>query len=169
MCYFTVVAKECNKDSMIVVVHPGDEAQLLCPVRRGTGWIINNGTILGVIALLNGTEPGHSSNGRSIIVKNIMLNDVRNGSEYRCVKVQNGSIIDESNSICLYVAGEYTVYSYVYVSPYTYACMYIRTYVAINKSASLSVMGMSGLPDSYIHTVSLRATQAQELELYSYM
>ena len=55
-------------------------------------------------ALLNGILPGHSSNGRNIVVQNIMMNDGRNGSEYRCV---DGTIVNEGDPIILYVAGEY--------------------------------------------------------------
>ena len=66
-------------------------------------------------ALHNGILTGHSAtlDSNNLIVENIMMNDVRNGSEYRCVIVPAydmitvADIIDESDPIILYVAGEY--------------------------------------------------------------
>ena len=65
---------------------------------------IRNGILTGYTATLD------SSN---LIVENIMMNDVRNGSDYRCVIVPAqgavffADIIDESDPTILYVAGEY--------------------------------------------------------------
>ena len=57
--------------------------------------------------LLIGTVAGHSVSGRNIVVEDIMMNDVRNGSQYQCVVIQdppNPNI--EGNMTILYVAGE---------------------------------------------------------------
>ena len=71
------------------------------------GWFINNTGPYTVQQLLNGIEAGYSSNGRNLIVEDIMMNDVRNGSEYSCVIMPSGTIQDESDPTILYVAGEY--------------------------------------------------------------
>ena len=79
-----------------------------------TGWLVN--TILYKRnALRNGILAGHTTtlSSSNLIVENIMMNDVRNGSDYRCVivPVQDmialDDIIDESDPTILYVAGEY--------------------------------------------------------------
>jgi len=58
--------------------------------------------------LLNGQLPEYSANVDNLIVKNIMMNDSRNGTEYRCVLFDNmGTRLNESVPIILYVAGEY--------------------------------------------------------------
>ena len=54
--------------------------------------------------LLNGILAGYNSNGNNLIVDDIIINDVRNGSEYRCVIVNNmGTILEQSNLTLLYV------------------------------------------------------------------
>ena len=66
-------------------------------------------------ALRSGILPGYTTNlgSNNLIVENIMINDVRNGSEYYCViipaqgMVTFADIIDESDPTILYVAGEY--------------------------------------------------------------
>ena len=65
-------------------------------------------------ALRNGILTGHSAtlDSNNLIVENIMMNDVRNGSEYRCVIVPAQGmitifdIIEESDPTILYVAGK---------------------------------------------------------------
>ena len=67
----------------------------------------------GVNALRSGILTGYSAalDSNNLIVENIMMNDVRNGSDYRCVIIsQNASvqhILRESDPTLLYVAGEY--------------------------------------------------------------
>ena len=66
-------------------------------------------------ALRSGILPGHTTTlgSNNLIVQNIIMNDVRNGSEYYCVIVPAqgmitfDDIIDESDPTILYVAGEY--------------------------------------------------------------
>jgi len=71
-------------------------------------WEIGHAGLYGVNALLNGQLPGYSTNERNIIVENIMMNDSRNGTEYRCMLFNNmGTMLNESDPIILYVAGEY--------------------------------------------------------------
>ena len=66
-------------------------------------------------AIRNGILTGHTAtlDSSNLIVENIMMNDGRNGSEYRCVVIPAQGlvtafdIIDESDPTILYVAGEY--------------------------------------------------------------
>jgi len=101
------------------IVHPGQDVELLCifndlviaNTTLGAGWEINH-VLYGVNALHNGQLRGYSANGKNIIVENIMMNDDRNGSNYRCVifNIINNDMrekLNESDPIILYVAGEY--------------------------------------------------------------
>ena len=83
-------------------------------------------------ALRSGTLTGHSAtlDNNNLIVENIMMNDPRNGSEYRCVIVPAQGMVtisdikDESNPTILYVAGEYWYrHSNIY-SLWYYYCYY---------------------------------------------
>ena len=66
-------------------------------------------------ALHNGILTGYTAtlDSNTLIVENIMMNDVRNDSEYRCViipaqgMITVADIIDESDPTILYVAGKY--------------------------------------------------------------
>ena len=65
---------------------------------------IRNGILTGYTATLD---------SNNLIVENIMMNDVRNGSEYKCVvipaqgMVTSADIIAESDPTTLCVAGEH--------------------------------------------------------------
>ena len=108
--YFAVTAQE---GPGIVIVHPaGQDVELLCTVLRSSqeqvAWTINHGTPYRAIGLRNGRVAGYSANGTNLIVKNIMMNDDRNNTEYRCVIIRYSySIIRQSDPAILYVAGEY--------------------------------------------------------------
>ena len=73
-------------------------------------WIINHGTPQTVSGLRNGIVAGYSTNGNNLIVENIIMNDDRNNTEYRCVIITQGTttIVRQSDPTILYVAGEYT-------------------------------------------------------------
>ena len=116
---FTVTAQE---GPGIVIAHPGQDVELLCTVTetlgsQTTGWVVNNVGPYGTNALLSGILTGHSATlgSNNLIVENIMINDVRNGSDYRCViytvsiqeMVTVVDIIEESDPTILHVAGEY--------------------------------------------------------------
>ena len=60
-------------------------------------------------ALFNGIEAGYNISGNNLIVENIMMNDDRNNTEYRCVIITQGTttILRQSDPTILYVAGEY--------------------------------------------------------------
>ena len=110
MCY-TVAAQE---GPGIVIAHPGQDVELLCTVTRNstsqtTGWLVNK-TGYSISAIRNGVLTGHTATFDNLIVENIIMNDVRNGSEYKCVIAQGmvifANIIAESDPTILYVAGE---------------------------------------------------------------
>ena len=66
----------------------------------------------GTNSLQNGIVTGYSANLKNnLIVKNIMMNDVRNNTEYRCVIITTQGTttitIRQSDPTILYVAGEY--------------------------------------------------------------
>ena len=81
-----------------------------------TGWLVNNEGPYRINSIRNGILTGYTAtvNNSNLIVENIMMNDVRNGSEYRCVVIMLprhmgalDMITDVSDPTILYVAGEY--------------------------------------------------------------
>ena len=115
---FTVAAQE---GPGIVIVYPGQDVELLCTVTvtdstsQTTGWLVNNEGPYRISSLRSGILTGHTAtlDSSNLIVENIMMNDGRNGSEYKCViipaqgMVTFGDILAESDPTILYVAGEY--------------------------------------------------------------
>ena len=101
-----------------VTAHPGQNVELICTVtadysnQTAAAWLINYAGPYTVQQLHNGVWPGYSSNGNNLIVKNIMMNDNRNGSKYRCVIIalddDTGEMLDKGDLITLYVAGKYS-------------------------------------------------------------
>ena len=85
---------------------------------------MNNEGPYRITAIRNGILTGHTTtlDSSNLIVENIMINDVRNGSEYRCVVIPAqgmatfADIIDKSDPIILYVAGEYQHNNYTYIN-----------------------------------------------------
>ena len=79
------------------------------------GWLVNFVGPYNPTALRNGILAGYSADldSNNLIVQNIMINDVRNGSAYRCEVMVNMNII-LSNAAILYVAGEYHTVANVY-------------------------------------------------------
>ena len=116
-CKFAVAAQE---GPGIVIAHPGQDVELLCTVTvtstsQTTGWLVNSNGPYRINAIRSGVLTGYIAtlDSSNLIVENIMMNDVRNGSEYICVviPVQGmttlADITDESDPTILYVAGEY--------------------------------------------------------------
>ena len=99
---FTVVAQD------IVIARPGQNVEVMCDVdgtEENTLWRINgSSSFVSLRGLSNGSILGHSISGRNIVVKDIMMNDVRNGSRYECIVFS--SPITSGNVTILYVAGE---------------------------------------------------------------
>ena len=103
-----------QETSGIVIAYPGPDLELLCTVMTSSNneqvaWTINHGTPHTVSGLRNGIVAGYSANGNNLIVENIMMNDGRNVTEYRCVITTQGTttILRQSDPTILYVAGEY--------------------------------------------------------------
>ena len=108
----------------IVIARPGQDVELLCTVTvtdsgsQTAAWLINNKGPYRVNSLRGGSLAGHRGeqetdpDSNNIIVKNITMNDERNGSDYRCVIVPAhgtftlADIMEESKPTILYVAGE---------------------------------------------------------------
>ena len=117
VCKFSVASQERPH---IVIAHPGEDVELLCSLASISNntvfvaWMINRlVTPYGINSLHNGLLDGYSATlvNTNLIIKDIKLNDDRNGSEYRCVILQNEiPILHESDPIILYVAGEYRFY-----------------------------------------------------------
>jgi len=122
ICCYTVTAQ---KGPGRHIVHPGQDVELLCTFNDlvianttlGVEWDINH-KLYGANALHNGQLPGYSANGSNIIVENIMMNDSRNGSHYRCglFNIINNNMkekLNGSDPIILYVAGECITCTYI--------------------------------------------------------
>ena len=115
MYFFTATAQE---GPGIVIAHPGQDIELLCTITPSgsetVAWIINHGGPYTLYQLHRGILTGYNTTGSNLIIENIMMNDVRNDTEYSCVTVPStvsnptfSDIVDESNTTILYVAGEY--------------------------------------------------------------
>ena len=57
--------------------------------------------------LFSGTVTGYNSSGNNLIIKDIVMNDPRNNTEYQCMIQSVGSVI-LGDLLFLRVAGEYT-------------------------------------------------------------
>ena len=133
LCKFTVAAQE---GPGIVIAHPGQDVELLCTVTVTSGnqaaWLVNSMGPYGINSLRSGILTGHSATlgGNNLIVENIMMNDDRNGSDYRCViipaqgMITFDDIIDVSDPTILYVAGEYYSITHNYTEIFTTECCY---------------------------------------------
>ena len=98
----------------IVIVRPaGQDVELPCSVATsGTPpaeviWIINHNQYT-VVSLSSGILDGYSADitSSNLIVKNMVMNDIRNNTEYRCAIIMSDMTTEDSNSTFLYVAGE---------------------------------------------------------------
>ena len=92
-----------------VIVHPaGQDVELLCSVaipgtiQGGVTWIVNFNQY-GVNSLANGILDGYSADivNSNLIVTNIVMNDNRNNTEYRCVIIMSDMITEDSDPIIL--------------------------------------------------------------------
>ena len=96
----------------IVIAYPGQNVTLSCSIASVStkdatiGWSIDDTGPYGLNALHNGRVPGYSTylDKTDLIIENIMMNDNRNDTEYRCMILQNTTI--RSNATTLYVTGK---------------------------------------------------------------
>ena len=99
----------------IVIAHPGQDIELLFTLgkpsttQHAIAWIINH-RFYSVNALRAGILPGYSAdvNNSNLIVQNIVMNDVRNNTEYQCVIVisDTRTIVNTCDRTVLNVAGK---------------------------------------------------------------
>ena len=117
--FYILYAVTAQEGPGIVIAHPGQDVELLCNVTvtstsQATGWLVNKMGPYRISSLRSGILTGHTAtlDNNSLIVENIMMNDFRNGSEYRCVVIPAqgmatfADITNESDPTILYVAGE---------------------------------------------------------------
>ena len=111
---FSVTAQE---GPGIVIAHPGQDVELLCniapsdPSTQRAAWIIDNMGPYNTQVLRNGYVDGYSTNlfSNNLIVKDIIMNDARNNSDFTCVVVlrdNETAIVGRSDLTILYIAGE---------------------------------------------------------------
>ena len=84
---------------------------------QAVAWLVNSAGPYGKSALRSGILAGYNTTlgSDNLIVENIMMNDSRNDTEYRCVitvsmeqdMIITVTIVRESDPTILYVAGEY--------------------------------------------------------------
>ena len=80
---------------------------------ESAGWIIDHSLPYGIGVLANSGLLGHSADlhSNNLMIKNIAMNDSRNGSEYQCVIFKTGDfnnkVVESGNVTILHVAGEY--------------------------------------------------------------
>ena len=76
---------------------------------EAVAWTIIYGTPYVLSGLRNGIVVGYSTNGNNLILENIMMNDDRNNTEYRCMIIRQYTTtrLRQSEPTILYVAGEY--------------------------------------------------------------
>ena len=129
------MAVAAQKGPGIVIAHPGEDVELLCNLTAtvGIAWRVN-GTPYTLSELFNGQPTGHNTSGTNIIVENIMMNDVRNGTTYTCIQSQTPPTPDiESDPTFLYVAGEYNILHYI-INKFFFAGKVIPHYRVQNTS-----------------------------------
>ena len=108
---FTVAAQE---GPGIVIAHPGQDVELLCTLglpsnaTHTLGWTINH-IFYGVNSLNGGIRRGYSADllNNNLIVQNVVMNDPRDDTEYRCVIRHGTTILNASDPTFFYVAGKY--------------------------------------------------------------
>ena len=103
---FTVVVQDIP---VVIITQPGQDAELICDVNdteASTRWQINgSSSLVSLSELSNGAVAGHDVSGRNIVVvKDIMMNDVRNVVQYQCVSLTPP--ITAGDLVTLYVASE---------------------------------------------------------------
>ena len=89
-------------------------------------WSINNQRRYSLSELFSGRVRGYNSSGNNLIVKDIMMNDPRDGDLYWCWISTDGGITytPSINRFLIYIAGEYqcmngVMYTTVFTIVYT--------------------------------------------------
>ena len=134
--FLLIVAAQEVKGPGIVIAHPGQDIELLCTLTswsqyNSVGWMINHMGPYGINSLHNGILVGYTATlgSNNIVVKNIIMNDIRNDSLYTCVIVSiyksRRTILKEGSTTLLYVAGKYVAINLKY---FICMIMYVYTY-----------------------------------------
>ena len=108
--YVLSILVSAQGDPGVVIAYPGQDVEIPCSINitdgTFTSWMVN-GALYTLAQIFNGELAGHNISGRNIVVENIITNDVRNGTEYRCIVLQIPPTPDIiSEPIFLYIAGE---------------------------------------------------------------
>ena len=135
----------------MVITYPGQDVELMCTgttQSQTVSWIINDMGTYEVSTLLNGILTGYSSSGNNLIVQDIIMNDVRNRSNFLCVINATRAILRQSYPTVLHVAGE----------DYCYNSTYIRTSVRVycNVQRSIYVIHTYVTFTDYLHNIYVR-------------
>ena len=124
LLYFIVAAQQHEHHTTMVIVHPnGQNVTLSFGLRQAVigsnerpAWLIGNvQDPYEVNSLISGILTGYSADlhNNDLIIKNIVMNDNRNNTEYKSVIGTPGSIpntldvVESGNITVLYVAGKY--------------------------------------------------------------
>ena len=126
----------------IVTAHPGQDVKLMCTVipdysNQTAAWLINYVGPYSLQQLRDGILPGYSTNGSNLIIQNIMINDDRNDTEYRCVIVwidDLKEILEEGDAIFLFIMGEYQHCGFSYIASW------LVKYIAIIHMVSVCIV-----------------------------
>ena len=140
---------DAQQRDIIVTAHPGQDVELLCTVtadysNQTAAWLIQHVGPYSLQQLRDGILTGYSTNGSNLIIQNIMINDDRNDTEYRCVIVwidDLKEILEMSHTIILFVMGEYQHCGFSYIASW------LVKYIAIIHMVSVCIV------QSGVHTV----------------
>ena len=102
-----------NEGPTTTIAFPGQTIELTCAVSGASPFRIINEVQYTLNQLFNGQLPGYNSSGNNLLVLNIELNDVRNGTMFSCGITQTPPIPDiiSDPPAVLIVAGKYTLKS----------------------------------------------------------
>ena len=146
MFWYIVDAQERRT---VVTAHPGQDVKLMCTLtaddsNQTAAWIINHVGPYSLQQLRDGILTGYSTIGSNLIIQNIMINDDRNDTEYRCVIVWINDlkgILEKGDTIFLFVMGEYQHCGFSYIASW------LVKYIAIIHMVSVCIV------QSGVHTV----------------
>ena len=107
--YIALITVTAQDIPVVIITLPGQDVELICDVNdteASTRWQINGSSpLVSLSELSNGTVVRHDVSGRNIVVvKDIMMNDFRNVSQYQCVSLNPP--ITAGDLVTLYVASE---------------------------------------------------------------
>jgi len=84
MVYTACVPVAINEGPTTTIAFPGQSIELTCAVSGALPYWIINEVQYTLNELFEGILPGYNSSGTNLLVLNIEINDVRNGTMYSC-------------------------------------------------------------------------------------